>query len=499
MVGLLPTNGQITFQERLGTIHNEWGFGIAAADNSEFMLYAVLPYQGSDSTFTLIRTDSLGNVRWAKEYSTTHRISCRHFIKTSDNNFIVAGDVLLGGSPVSSRLMVLKIDTIGNILWQATYAISSQFFNGSIHETSDKGFILASFTLTTDFLMTKVDRNGVMQWCKSFSIPNTMCWYAVTSQIADNGYLYYGGVFDQSTGELTNLIAKFDSSGNMIRSNKFKDGMDVFNQSDFYKIDSNAYLLPCSVGNMGFDSTGNFLWENTLIGGLFNQNASCKLANNHLAFTGNGGDSMWASSYFYLEIDSTNSIVKSKTFATSFTWDYGMAICPSTDNGAALLGYSYNPDFLPDSSDIYLIKVDSSTITECNQTNVFSFYSYGLDSLFPIVLPTSDLFPLLINDTITITPITFNQEVFCINTSISEIQSFQSDISISPNPFTNEVKIQSSERGEVLLYDLTGKEILRQEKSEGQTTISTVKISPGLYLLHYCDAKTTANFKVIKQ
>ncbi len=496
--GIVSTEAQISFQERIGTIYNEWGFGIAPIDNNEFMLFAVIPNHFSDSTFALIRIDSSGNVRWAKDYSTPYRISCRHFIKTSDNNFIVFGDAILGSDAINSRLMLLKIDTLGNIVWHFNYAISNQSYYGSIHETADKGFILASFSMASSFLLTKVDSNGVLQWCKSFSIPNTICWYSTAAQIADNGYLYYGGAFDRNTNVLTSLIMKFDSSGNMVHSYEVPGGGSVFNQSDFYKIDSDAYLLPCISGNICFDSTGNVLWEKRLNGTVFNQSASCRLTNNNIAITGDGSNS-FPSSFLYLEIDSTNSIVKSKMFASGYYQDYALSICPSGNNGAAITGYSYNSNFLPDSCDIYLVKVDSNGVSGCNEANAFSSYHTAYDSVLPIVLTTTNKIPLAINDTITITPLTINQEIYCISTSISGTESVQSDISISPNPFTNELRIYSGDRGEVMLYDLTGKEILRHRIFEGETTISEEKISPGVYLLRYLNGKTTVNFKVLKQ
>ena len=495
---VVTTEAQITYQERIGTIYNEWGFGIAPTDNNEFMLFAVVPNHLSDSTFALIRIDSIGNVRWAKEYSTPHRLSCRHFIKTSDNNFVVFGDVILGNNAINSRLMILKIDTLGNILWHFNYDISNQSYYGSIHETADKGFIMASFSMASSFLFTKVDSTGAIQWCKSFSIPNTICWYSTTAQIADNGYLYYGGAFDQNTNLLTSLVVKFDSSGSMVHSNEVPGGSSVFNQSDFYKIDSDANLLPCTSGNICFDSTGNVLWEKRLNGTVLTQSASCRLPNNNIAITGDGSNS-FNSSFLYLEIDSTNSVVKSKRFASGYYQDYALAICPSGDNGAAILGYSYNSNFLPDSCDIYLVKVDSNDVSGCNEANAFSSYLTAYDSVFPIFLPTSNIIPLTINDTITITPLTINQEIYCISTSASEIESLQPDVSISPNPFTNEIRIQSDEKGEVKLYDLTGKEILRHQIFEGETTIAVEKISPGLYLLRYLNSTTTVNFKVLKQ
>lgn len=84
-------------------------------------------------------------------------------------------------------------------------------------------------------------------------------------------------------------------------------------------------------------------------------------------------------------------------------------------------------------------------------------------------------------------------------TGISEVINGVPTCSVFPNPFVNELKIYSTkENGEVALYDLMGKEILRQRTFTGETKINTVNISAGYYLLNYNDGNKTANIKLVK-
>ena len=83
--------------------------------------------------------------------------------------------------------------------------------------------------------------------------------------------------------------------------------------------------------------------------------------------------------------------------------------------------------------------------------------------------------------------------------SVNEIAEPLS-VSVFPNPFNSELKIVSSSnnRGEVILFDITGKEILRQKTFAGETKLNIEKIDAGLYLLNYSDENKTANIKVVK-
>jgi len=52
--------------------------------------------------------------------------------------------------------------------------------------------------------------------------------------------------------------------------------------------------------------------------------------------------------------------------------------------------------------------------------------------------------------------------------------------------------------GEISLTDISGKELLRQKTSKGNTQIITEHLSSGLYILHYLEKDKIVNMKVMK-
>jgi hypothetical protein len=81
------------------------------------------------------------------------------------------------------------------------------------------------------------------------------------------------------------------------------------------------------------------------------------------------------------------------------------------------------------------------------------------------------------------------------------IQEYDSNplISISPNPFCEKFSLKgTSESGEIVLLDLTGNEILRQNTIEGESKISTENYPSGLYLVYYMDGDQKFLFKQVK-
>lgn len=86
-----------------------------------------------------------------------------------------------------------------------------------------------------------------------------------------------------------------------------------------------------------------------------------------------------------------------------------------------------------------------------------------------------------------------------LNTGLEE-HNLPLAIAVSPNPFANEIMINSTtEKGEVVLYDISGNEVLKQKSSERETTINTESLAQGFYILHYTEGGKTANMKLVRQ
>ncbi len=70
--------------------------------------------------------------------------------------------------------------------------------------------------------------------------------------------------------------------------------------------------------------------------------------------------------------------------------------------------------------------------------------------------------------------------------------SLENDLLINPNPFTNEIitKVVNENQSEIILYDITGKEIMRSKENK----LNTSNLDAGVYWLHAADK----NYKVVK-
>jgi len=150
------------------------------------------------------KLDTNGNIQWQKIYGALNGWAYS-IQQTLDGGYIVAGYTGSFGAG-SSDMLVLKLDTNGNIQWQKTYGGTNYDIAYSIQQTLDSGYIVAGQTTGTnrDMLVLKLDANGNIQWQKTYGGTNYDIAYSI-QQTLDSGYIMAGG----------GSVLKLDGSGNI--------------------------------------------------------------------------------------------------------------------------------------------------------------------------------------------------------------------------------------------------------------------------------------------
>ena len=138
------------------------------------------------------------------------------------------GDLLLAGSIAISdgtwQFFLMKTDSLGNIKWTNQYGGVGFEEAYSIDTTIDGNYIMSGFTDSYgsgawDVYVVKVDSGGVFQWQKYFgSTSNDAGWV----KSLDNGqYLIFGGNYVVGYSNQKAFVRKINSNGNLIWHKNF--------------------------------------------------------------------------------------------------------------------------------------------------------------------------------------------------------------------------------------------------------------------------------------
>lgn len=190
----------------------------------------------------IVRTDSAGNIIWSKQYGGSYSDFLYSIIKNHDGNYTLAGftnssDGNIIGSHGLNDYWVIKIDGVGNLLWQKVLGGSKDEYAYRIFETDfDYGIEIAGFSESSDgdvignhsvncsdTWIVKMDSLGNTIWSKCYG--GGSCDFSFSFSKADNNSFillitpngWSNNPFAcQGTQPFKSWLVKIDSVGNII-------------------------------------------------------------------------------------------------------------------------------------------------------------------------------------------------------------------------------------------------------------------------------------------
>lgn len=146
---------------------SEWGISGKITRDGGFMLCANTASWGAGSNdLLLIKTDSLGNLQFAKAYGGASDDQPRFAEQTRDGGYVLSGFTTSFGAGSLDAYLV-KTDSAGNLEWSKAYGGSGSDRGAMVRETSDGGYALSTVTSSFganyfDALFMKTDSSGTV-------------------------------------------------------------------------------------------------------------------------------------------------------------------------------------------------------------------------------------------------------------------------------------------------------------------------------------------------
>ncbi|MGB5983097.1 MAG: T9SS type A sorting domain-containing protein [Nonlabens sp.] len=259
----------------------------------------------------LIKIDAQGNRLWQKSIGGAGDDSPRAVVKTDDNGYVIfmtSNSGISGDKTEASQglndFWVVKVDAIGNIIWQNTIGGDGEdIARTALDKTLDGGYIIAGSTSSNisgdqtfagkglvDIWLIKLDSNGVLQWHNRIG-GNDRDFVNAVKQTIDGGYIIGTFSYSDASGDKSEnasnwndyWIIKTDSTGNITWENTIGgDGTEVV--SDLLQANNGNYVIAGysnsnisvdktenAIGNydywiMELDQMGSIVWQNTIGG-----------------------------------------------------------------------------------------------------------------------------------------------------------------------------------------------------------------------------------------
>lgn len=234
------------------------------------------------------------SIEWQKCYGGSAGESGTAVQETRDGGFLVLANTISNDGEVSGNhspagvtdLWMIKIDTVGGIVWSKCYGGSNFEMGNSFSLTPDQGFIIGGFASSIDgdligsgnhgngdFWLVKCDSIGTIEWQKCFGGSGEEECFQIACTY-DKGFIAVGYTFSNDSdliganshdSSLCNYcsdvwVVKLDSTGAIQWSKNLGGSYDERGYSIFQTPDS-GYVLASTTSSNDGDVSGNHSWQ----------------------------------------------------------------------------------------------------------------------------------------------------------------------------------------------------------------------------------------------
>ena len=489
----------IEWQKSFGGSESEFGSSIAqtsdggyisigSTDSSEIIPFG--NYHGNGDVY-VVKTNNIGNIEWQKTIGGSESDVGTSVIQTLDNCYIISGrtDSSDGDFTLNQGLsdcFMIKLDFLGNIIWQRTFGGSQRDELYDLCQANDDGFILAGLTRSSDGQVSqnqglsdgwviKTNALGFIEWEKSLG-GSSIEFIVDIITTSDNGYVFVGltnsndGDILQNQGDTDAWIVKLNNTGTTEWQKTYGgSGYDAL--LSIQQTTDGGYITcgesESNDGNLSNNSGATDSW-------ILKLNAS--------------GEVLWNTVYGGPNDDSFNQIVQ--TTSGDFVF------------GGKAEDFDSNPNKNEGYGDCWIVKMSS------NGDLIWSTFFGGsnFDNLSSMIKTVDNGYIFVGSSKSNNGDVLLNNglyDIWMVKLTPEQLSnsSFQEDIlTVFPNPTENMLNIQTSKNNIfdfILITDSAGKIIV--EETLKSNKINTLNIPSGMYLLQLKANNKTYQTKFIKK
>jgi uncharacterized repeat protein (TIGR01451 family) len=306
---------------------------------------------GTENDIWLVKISKTGAIQWQKTYDSTYAEDAKYIVPTTDGGYAIAGVAKQFTSTADP--IVIRIDSLGNVLWRKKFGGSSADRAYQIAQSADGGFLVTGETIGNP----ELDFAG---------LTNHGGYDLFISKLSSTGTLLWSKIFGGTQSERGNFVKQLSDGNILVGARAVSDNGDVVGNHNNY--DSGDFWI------LKLDPSGNVIWKKCY-GGDGDETPYNAIEKNNryyligttmnLSHAASGDVSGVIDAYdmWFLVLDTAGGIVRQKCIGGTSSVDYGQDIVATSDGKFMIAGYTQSNDVYVSGNhgltDMAMIKIDS--------------------------------------------------------------------------------------------------------------------------------------------
>jgi hypothetical protein len=172
----------------------------------------------------VVKTTSDGDLEWEVALGEAHVDYLAHVQQTADLGYIAVGERDYDEAGGTGSAWVVRLDSVGNVLWERSYGAGGYSEAFSVHPAPDGSFLVAGVSNAfrrsyADLWLFKIDPDGNLLWQKSYGgdgycVAST--WTLRLCPLRDGGYAVACCTTAFGAGSFDFWVLRLDAAGSVI-------------------------------------------------------------------------------------------------------------------------------------------------------------------------------------------------------------------------------------------------------------------------------------------
>ena len=268
----LDACGDVEWEQTYGGGGDDLAFDVELTDDGGYILTSQSNSFGAAAHEPVVlKLDALGNVLWQKAYRTSRRDWGFDVEQTVDGGYILAGGAEIDGVV---RGRIIKLDVAGNIEWERTYGGNDGGFILAIEVTTDQGYIVAGVLRGSgadqDLWVLKLDMTGAIEWQRTFGGGGIEQVFDV-HQTANGDYVVAGSTGPSGFSSEDVWIIRLNPAGGVIWEQTYGGEGQDFGEA-IQETSDGGFIVAASTASFGpvrdmwvlrLTGDGSIVWQKT--------------------------------------------------------------------------------------------------------------------------------------------------------------------------------------------------------------------------------------------